>query len=90
MALAAAHELAHAAEERGIHAENILCRMDEWEVVPRVAAATAIKAQEQGLARITQSRAQLLASATAKIRGARDSTQVLMKEGIIEPPPITR
>jgi hypothetical protein len=52
MALAAAHELARAAEERGIHDENILCRMDEWEVVTRLAAATAIKAQEQGFARI--------------------------------------
>lgn len=90
MALAAAHELARAAEERGIHDENILCRMDEWEVVTRVAAATAIKAQEQGVARLMRSRAQLLASATAKIREARESTHVLMKEGIIAPPPITQ
>ena len=90
MALAAAYELARAAEERGIDDDNILCRMDEWEVVPRVAAATAMKAQEQGFARIKQSRAQLLASATAKIREARDATHVLMKEGIIAPPPVSR
>ncbi|HDH09549.1 MAG TPA: NADP-dependent malic enzyme, partial [Chloroflexi bacterium] len=41
MALAAAHELARCAEERGIHEDDIAPRMDEWEVFPREAVATA-------------------------------------------------
>ncbi len=87
MGMAAAHELARCAEERGIHAENILPRMDEWEVVPRVAAATVLKAQKQGLARLRKSRQELLDAAAKKIREARDATRVLMKEGVIAPAP---
>jgi malate dehydrogenase (oxaloacetate-decarboxylating) len=48
MAMAAARELAVFAEERGLDEEHILPRMDEWEVFPRTAVATAMKAQEQG------------------------------------------
>ena len=87
MGIAAARELARCAEERGIHAENILPRMEEWEVVPRVAAATALKAQEQGLARVKKSRQELLEAAARKIKEARDATHVLMKEGVIALPP---
>jgi malate dehydrogenase (oxaloacetate-decarboxylating) len=83
MAMAAAHELARCAEERGIHEEDIVPRMDEWAVVPRVAVATAMKAQEQGIARLARTRAQLFEGATRIIRDARDATQALMREGII-------
>lgn len=87
MGIAAAQELARCAEERGIHEENILPRMEEWDVVPRVAAATALKAQEQGLARLRKSRQELLDAAAQKIKEARDATRVLMTEGVIAPPP---
>lgn len=87
MGIAAAHKLARCAEERGIHVESILPSMDEWEVVPRVAAATALKAQEQGLARVRKSRQELLDAAAKKIREARDATHALMKEGVIALPP---
>lgn len=87
MALAAARELAAYAEERGIHEANILPRMDEWEVFPRVAVATALTAQEQGLGRLARSRQQLLDGATKVIRQAREATRLLMREGIIPPPP---
>jgi malate dehydrogenase (oxaloacetate-decarboxylating) len=87
MGVAAAHELARCAEERGIHAEYILPRMDEWEVVPRVAAATALKAQEQGLAKVKKSRQELLDAAARKIKEARDATRVLMTEGVIPAAP---
>jgi malate dehydrogenase (oxaloacetate-decarboxylating) len=83
MAMAAAHELARCAEERGIHEEDIVPRMDEWAAVPRVAVATAMKAQEQGIARLARTRAQLFEGATRIIRNARDATQALMREGII-------
>lgn len=51
MARAAASELAACAEEQGLSEERIVPRMDEWEVFPRVAVATAMRAQEQGVRR---------------------------------------
>jgi malate dehydrogenase (oxaloacetate-decarboxylating) len=83
MALAAAHELAKCAEERGIHDEDIAPRMDEWEVFPREAVATALKAQEQGIARLYKTREQLYEEASKTIREARETTQLLMREGLI-------
>ena len=83
MAIAAAHELARCAEERGIHEEDIAPRMDEWEVFPREAVATAMKAQEQGIARLKKTRQQLYEEASAIIRQAREATQCLMREGFI-------
>ena len=87
MALAAARELARYAEERGLRDDYILPRMDEWEVFPRLAAATALAAQEQGLARLALGREQLLDGATRRIRSAQDGTRALMREGIIPPAP---
>jgi malate dehydrogenase (oxaloacetate-decarboxylating) len=87
MALAAAHELARCARERGISEENILPRMDEWEIYPRVAAATALKAQEQGVARLVKSGEQLLEQASQMIRQARAATGLLSKEGCIPQAP---
>ena len=83
MALAAAHELARCAEERGIHDEDIAPRMDEWEVFPREAVATAMKAQEQGIARLSKTSEQLYEEASKIIREAREATQLLMREGLI-------
>ncbi len=87
MALAAAHELARFAEERGIREDDILPRMDEWEVFPREAVATALKAQEQGLARLPKTRERLCEDASKRIRGAREATGLLMKAGFIPPAP---
>lgn len=87
MAIAAAHELAKCAEERGINEEDILPRMDEWEVVPRVAVATAMKAQEQGVAKLKKGREEIHDQAAKTIRAVRDATDALMREGIIPPPP---
>jgi malate dehydrogenase (oxaloacetate-decarboxylating) len=61
--------------------------MDEWEVFPRVAAATAMKAQEEGVARLVKSAEQVYQEARAMIQRARDATHVLMREGIIPPAP---
>ncbi|HEU4503312.1 MAG TPA: malic enzyme-like NAD(P)-binding protein, partial [Nitrospira sp.] len=87
MAMAAAMELAACAEARGINDQNIICTMDEWEVVPRVAAATALKAQEQGLAQLSQTKPQLMTAATERITHVREAVRVLMKEGVIVSPP---
>jgi malate dehydrogenase (oxaloacetate-decarboxylating) len=87
MALAAAHELARCAQERGTHEENILPRMDEWEVFPRVAAATGLEAQRQGVARLTRTAEQLHREAVQVIRQAREATRLLMSAGLIPAPP---
>ena len=87
MALAAAHELANCAEERGIDEENIAPNMDEWEVYPREAVAAAMKAQEQGIARLSKTREQLYEEASVIIKQAREATQCLMREGFIAPAP---
>ncbi|HSA86050.1 MAG TPA: NADP-dependent malic enzyme [Nitrospira sp.] len=88
MAFAAAMALAACAEARGINDENIICTMDEWEVVPRIAAATALKAQEQGLAQLSRTKQQLMAGAIERIGQVREAVRVLMKEGVIVPPPV--
>ncbi|MFN0056375.1 MAG: NADP-dependent malic enzyme [Planctomycetales bacterium] len=87
MAVAAALELAKAAQERGLSPERILPGMDEWEVVPRVATATAMKAQEQGLARLVKPAAKILEEARAIIQNSRAATAALMREGVIRAVP---
>jgi malate dehydrogenase (oxaloacetate-decarboxylating) len=87
MAIAAAMELAACAEERGINEGSIICTMDEWEVVPRLAAATAIKAQEQGLAQLSKTGAQIKEESAARIRNVREGLRILIKEGFISPAP---
>ncbi|NCF80248.1 MAG: malate dehydrogenase [Proteobacteria bacterium] len=87
MAMAAAWTLADFAQERGIDEENILPRMDEWDVHPRVAAAVGGKAQEQGIARLRRSENVLYEEARLAIGNARDATTALMREHIIPDPP---
>lgn len=59
--------------------------MDEWEVYPRVAAATALKSQEEGVARQSRTAEELHQNAMKMIRGARAATELLMKQGLIPP-----
>ena len=81
--IAAAAELARCAEERGLSASAILPRLDEWEVVPRLAAAVECTAIAQGVASITATREGLCAKAAASITRAREETRVLMEHGLI-------
>jgi malate dehydrogenase (oxaloacetate-decarboxylating) len=87
MAMAAAWTLADFAQARGIDEENILPRMDEWDVHPRVATAVGGEAQAQGIARLERSETVLYEEARLAIRNARDATAVLMREQIIPDPP---
>ena len=87
MCIAAAQELANYAEERGFSEKDILPRMDEWEVFPREAVACALKSIEQGVARIKPSRQELYERASEIIKNARQSTDLLMKHGLIKKPP---
>jgi malate dehydrogenase (oxaloacetate-decarboxylating) len=85
MCIAAAMELGKVAQDRGLRDDYITPTMDDWEIFPRVAAAVAMKAQEQGISRINASRDELYKNAMAIIKHARDEVQMLMKEGLIPP-----
>jgi malate dehydrogenase (oxaloacetate-decarboxylating) len=87
MAIAAAEELAKLAEERGLQHDRILPTMDDWEVFPREAAAVAMKAIEQGIARLTTTYEEELQRAGALIENARGVTQMLMDQEFIPPAP---
>jgi malate dehydrogenase (oxaloacetate-decarboxylating) len=63
--------------------------MDDWDVFPRVAVATALKAQEQGLARLTKTADELRREAVGIIQRARDMTRVLQEEGIVPLPDLS-
>ncbi len=86
MASDVARELAAFAKERGIHDDDILPRMNEWDVFPRVAVAAAMRAQAQGVARIAKPRHQVHAEAAKAMRDAREVTRLLMREGLIPAP----
>jgi malate dehydrogenase (oxaloacetate-decarboxylating) len=87
MAIAAAEELARCAEETGIDDDHILPTMDNWEVFPREAAAVGVKAQEQGVARLSLSHEELLSKAKETIRQAQDLTHFMMEKELIPPVP---
>ena len=87
MAIAAARELAHFAEERGLDAERIVPTMSDREVFPREAAAVAMKAQEQGVARLSLSYEDALTQAKGIISQAQDMTHFMMEKELIPPVP---
>jgi len=87
MCLAAAYELAKVAEDKGLREDYIIPLMEEWEVFPREAVAVALKAIEQGVARVKRTKDELMRMAEEKIRNAREQVHLLMKEGYIPPPP---
>ncbi|MEW6231848.1 MAG: NADP-dependent malic enzyme [Chloroflexota bacterium] len=87
MCIAAANELAQTAEDHGLKDDYIAPTMDEWEVYPREAVAVAMKAQEQGIARISATPEELMKKASAIIKRSRELTQSMMREGYIAPAP---
>jgi len=87
MCHAAAEALASHVGDR-LAADRILPSMDDWEVFPREAAAVAMKAQEQGLARIAMTYEQELENAKHIIKRSRDLTRVMMDQGFIAPVPV--
>lgn len=87
MCFAAAHALADHIGDR-LDEEHILPNMDDWEVFPREAAAVAMKAQEQGVARISLTYDELYQHAHQIIKRSRDLTHMMMKDGFIAQPPV--
>ena len=70
-----------------IDVEHILPSMDDWEVFPREAVAVAMKAQEQGIARLTRSADELYGHASEIISRSRSLTKWMMEKGFIPPAP---
>ncbi|MFC1870296.1 NADP-dependent malic enzyme [Chloroflexota bacterium] len=87
MCIAAAHELAKCAEDKGLTEDYILPTMGEWEVFVREAVAVGMKAIEQGVARITLTREELTKQAEKMIKESRDTIALLMETGHIPPVP---
>jgi len=87
MCIAAAVEMAKMAEEKGLSADYIMPMMDDVDVFPREAAAVAMKAIEQGIARITDVTFQQEYEYAKKlILRARGMVQDAMATGYIELP----
>jgi len=87
MCIAAAEELAKTAEDLGLSEDRILPSMEDREVYPREAVAVALKAMEEGVARLKLSRQELYDKAVALIERARKQTGVMMREGFIPKAP---
>ena len=88
MALAAAQELArYARNADGFCKTRILPPLDDWEVHPRVATATGMMAQEQGVATLSRDATMLYDEAFLTLSNAQDATRTLIREEFIPQPP---
>ena len=87
MVVTAADALAKYAEEKGINENYIIPTMEDWEVYPRVAAATAMKAVSMNVARVKRSYDDYYKTAEGIIKNTRITIERMMKEGDIKPFP---
>jgi len=87
MCIAAAEELARCASEEKLDPEKIIPDMSNWEVFPRVAVATALKAIEEGMARVELSREEIYRNSVETIKRSQDITREMMEKGYIPAPP---
>lgn len=87
MCIASANELARYAEDKGLSEEYIIPSMDEWEIYPRQATATGLKAIEQGVARKKMSRQEIYERAESIIKRTQEIVALLMRQGFIASPP---
>ena len=87
MCIAAAYALAKYAEETGLNEEHIVPSMADWDVYVNEAVAVGMKAIEEGVARERLTRDELYKRSEKIIRESHAAIDVLMKSGIIPPPP---
>ncbi len=81
-AAALAEHIGDALDER-----HLLPTMDDWEVFPREAAAVGMRAQEQGVARLSRSYDELYHHAITAIQRSRELTKMMMHKGFIPEAP---
>jgi malate dehydrogenase (oxaloacetate-decarboxylating) len=84
MAITAAHAIAKFAENRGITPEDIIPKMTESDLFPVVAAEVAVKAVEEGLARIRLSYEEAFSLAKQDIDKVHAIMQHLMDNDFIQ------
>lgn len=87
MAIMAARTIAERQVERGLHADCIVPDMEDVELAPRVAAAVARQAVEEGVAQAPMAQTEAYQLAQRDIAEARRTVKVMMEQGIIAPPP---
>jgi len=87
MCLAAAHALALAARRHGIDADHIVPTMDDRDVFVAQAVAVGMKAQEQGVARLSLSEEELREKAQEMMDQSHSLISLMMEEGLIAPIP---
>ncbi|UCH57513.1 MAG: NADP-dependent malic enzyme [Candidatus Bathyarchaeota archaeon] len=87
MCISSANALAKFAEDKGLSEEYIIPTMSEWEIYPRQAVETGLKAIEQGIARRKLNRQELYEHADYIFKRTQDIVTLLMRQGFIEAPP---
>ncbi|TVR65038.1 MAG: NADP-dependent malic enzyme [Spirochaetaceae bacterium] len=70
-----------------IAADNIIPTMEEWEVVPRVATAVGMTAQQQGVARVARDADTLYRHAELMISRSRSLARIMAEGGLVLDPP---
>ena len=86
MAISAAYSVANFAQEKGISPDYIMPTMDETEVFANEAAAVAMEAIKNGVARIEMDRQTVYDHTMKDIKLARETMDILMKNDFIKPP----
>lgn len=87
MAICCAHSIADYSEKKGIDTEHIVVTMEDTDIFAVEAADVAMKAIEEGVARITMTWQEVYDRAKADISHSRHATALLQKEGFIKEPP---
>jgi malate dehydrogenase (oxaloacetate-decarboxylating) len=87
MAIACAHSIADYSERKGIDPEHIVVTMEDPDVFAVEAADVAMKAIEEGVARVALSWQEAFDRAAADIRESRAATKILAEAGFIKEPP---
>ncbi|WP_169977794.1 NAD(P)-dependent malic enzyme [Tautonia rosea] len=86
MAIAAAETLARCGQSRGLSPGAIVPRMDDPELAPKIAAAVAAVAVEQGLARNPIAAEQVERQATERIRRTRAAAEMITSDRVLSEP----
>ncbi|MDR1840926.1 MAG: NADP-dependent malic enzyme [Holophagales bacterium] len=87
MAIAAAHSLARAQQNRGLDINHIMPTMDDVDVFPQEASDVAAQAVKEGVARIVLTPEEVFQKADRDIKENRDIVQLLMEREKIPTPP---